>query len=586
MDNAGTLAFAARPDTIARLPDEAHVVPLRPYVKAPERRLVVHRPEDLLQGNDAAAIEAQADRVLHEWLQALPAGILHWRELDLADCFTADLELGVRDSLKATRILDRAIERMRPRRVLTDVAAQPGAFSPYPYLHALGALLESRAQRDALQFKSMAAPSPPRPHAAPRLLAKAYLSFAARQGLRKLREGEFFVGLGPFPEFYGPVAESWHRTSGGSMIVVTSPRRPMRAVGRPGLSVLTLEAFLTPEDRVQIHTFVGRAADALRGLPAALARISGSEDLGPLMASHLSVRFEEDLATLAVLGLAFERGLDKARAALAMETDSPWARAFVRYARRAGVPVTVLQHGVLAGTFSYRRTEGDRIAAWGPADAAWFQSNATYPVRAVDTGCPRYDALPAAAGSSPVHDLEDVPRGTTLVLFASQPFVQDRASRSPWERAATLQMALDAAAQMEGVLLVVKWHPAEVSERLPPGAASVSKEIRRGDALRVIPQCRAVLAMSSTVAFEAMALDRPVVFLGPADPASPFHPPEDGGGRRALTSQDLVGILRELLPDGAARAKALEAQRDFLRRNYAPLDGHAAERIVRLAEGR
>ncbi len=147
-------------------------------------------------------------------------------------------------------------------------------------------------------------------------------------------------------------------------------------------------------------------------------------------------------------------------------------------------------------------------------------------------------------------------------------------------------MAIHAVAEMRGPLLAVKWHPSEPDETLPPEARGTARTVAGVDALEVILRSRVVLAVSSTVAFEAMLLERPVVFLGPADPSSPFHPPEDGAGRRALNAKELAAHLHVLIPDGPGRDEALQGQREFLARNYAPLDGRAAERVVRLAIGR
>ncbi len=574
------LAFVAHPGTVDRLPADAVLLPLSPWVRPMERSSLAPRPEALLSEEDHAVVDAQVERILEGIRSRLRTDRLRWRGVDLGECFLGDVELGLRDSVKALQVIDRSLERVRASYVVTDLPMHRGAFAPYPYLSTLGTLLRRRASRDHVPFRSLAPSGTVAVQGSSSLLAKAYLSVATKQGLRHLREDSVLLALGPYPGFYLPVARAARAQGRGPLVVVARARQPMRADSRSGLFVLVLESFFDAADREAVDAF-RRAADAtLDDLATSESPGSATADTWPLVAGHLRARFDEEWPGLAAVGLAFGRGLERARSAFVLETESPLARAFVRFARSAGIPVTVLQHGILAGAFSYSRTDADRVAAWGPSDASWFRTQAKHVLRAESTGCPRYDGI--RAGMAP--PFAETPRGKTLVLYASQPFVQDRASRSPWDRADTLRMALDAAAQMRDVLLAVKWHPAETSERLPPGAATVTKEIRQGDALGVIPRCRAVLAVSSTVAFEAMALDRPVVFLGPADPASPFHPPEDGGGRRALTSEELVGILRELLPEGDARAEALEAQREFLHRNYAPLDGHAAARIVRLAE--
>ena len=89
-----------------------------------------------------------------------------------------------------------------------------------------------------------------------------------------------------------------------------------------------------------------------------------------------------------------------------------------------------------------------------------------------------------------------------------------------------------------------------------------------------------MLVISSTIALEAMLVGRPVVFLGPPDRDSPFHPPEDGGGIRVRTADELASVLRDLIQNPVALKKVLEGQETFLVEHYASLDGGAAERLA------
>lgn len=571
MPDGRPLAFIASPGALDRVPDDAVIVPLHPSVRVGAGRVLTRRPEDLLHSDDLAVIEARTERILNGVQSRLQSDRLRWRGVGLGDCFLGDLELGLRDAVKTERTIDLAMQRVRAADLLTDVPPLAGAFPAYPYFSAAGTLLHDRAERDGIPLRSLA-PASKRPRkAAASLVARAYLSVAATRALRRLEEGHAIVALGPYPGYYTPLARA---AAGRPLVVATPAHLPLRADARSGLSVLVLESFLRGEDREEISKFVAAAPWRSDAAPSSQA----ADETENLVVRHLQARFEDELPILATMGLAFERGLARARSAVALETESPLARGFVRYARSAAIPVTVLQHGILAGAFSYARTDADRVAAWGPSDAMWFRARLPHTQRVEPTGCPRYDGLlrPHAEAGSP---------GRHLVVYASQPFVQDRAGRSAWDRDEALGMALDAAQQLKDVSLLVKWHPAESSEKLPAHARTYAREAHGGDTMDLIRRSRAVLATSSTVAFEAMLLGRPVVFLGPADASSPFHPPEDGGGLRALDSATLVMHLRKVVPDGPAREEVLRGQGDFLARSYAPLDGSAAKRVLNLATG-
>ncbi len=77
-----------------------------------------------------------------------------------------------------------------------------------------------------------------------------------------------------------------------------------------------------------------------------------------------------------------------------------------------------------------------------------------------------------------------------------------------------------------------------------------------------------------------MFLERPVIFLGPPNRESPFNPPEEGGGLRATTREELSRLIEGLLAKDSYREGVLQGQRAFLDEHYAPLDGRASERVV------
>ena len=581
MADSPILAFLSRSESIATLPEAATILPLHPEMCVPSDRLFANRPEDLLAPSDARDIAEATDRIAEGWWQALPEGALLWRGVNLGECFAYDLDLGVRDMLKAACIVDRALDLAKPRTVITDVAPHLGDFPSYPYLSSLGSLLADKGKRGGwhLEAPTAVAKGPEKP-AVP-VLARAYLSIAARRGLRRIRKGGALVGLGAFPGFYRPVASAW-QDAGGAMVVVTSEKAPLRAAPREGLAVVPVRAFLAPEDHAEVARFVDRALGSVRSLPSAMVFRHDGWDLSALVRGHLVTRLEDNLADLTSAGLAFERGLERARRIVIVETGSPLAKGAVRYASRRGIPVTVLQHGILAGAFSYRKTEGDRIAAWGPTDAAWFRSQLGRPVWVEATGCPRYDGLTEGIPGAVPKSLRNLPHGSHAVLYASQPFVQDRADRSPWERHEAFRMALEAVSRSRDLVLLVKRHPAEREETAAALGFDPSRirAIHGGNTFNLIRRSEVVLAVSSTVSFEAMLLDRPVVFLGAADLSSPFHPPEDGSGVRAHSAAELAARLREILDHAQNRESILRGQRDYLARHYAPLDGRAARRVV------
>lgn len=577
-----TLAFLAHPDSLGLVPADARVLPLSPHVAIPADRQIAQRPEALLNPEDFQRIEREARAIAGEWWKGANRGFLAWQSVDLGECFENEFQFVARDLLKGALVLEKALDHESPEALFVDVPPAMGKFPVYPYLFGMGSLLKAKAEIANLPLHSVTTPARPSRAGRRSTLARAYSAMTARQAFARLRAERPLVAVGPFPESYGPVARAWSQHDGAT-VVVGSSRAPLRADPAAGLYFTPFEAFLTAQDRREIRAFTTEALASLAmpGDPA--TRLRGWELAGPLFLEQVRLRLRDELFDLACQGTAFDRGLERAVHVLLMETHTPMAKAALRYARRKGLAASVLQHGVLADPESYRQTETQRIAAWGVSDAEWFQRNLPPPVRAEATGNPRYDFLARRAGTQDHPALHDVPDETPVILFASAPFGHLRASESPWERDRLQNMVLKAARGIEGALLVLKRHPSEAPEPLLSRAArdpNDVREVRGGDTFALIRRSAAVLSMGSTVALEAMYLDRPAVLLGEPNPQSPFQPPEEGGGLRAHTAEDLANQVRRLLHDTAFRERVLDGQRAYLRRAYAPLDGRASERVA------
>jgi hypothetical protein len=578
------LAFVAHSESLRRLSEDVVVLPLDPHVQIDSGHQIAGRPEDLLQPVDGEQVERETERIIEDWRREIGQGPFQWRGVNLVECFSSVFEIVVRDLLKTWILLDRVVEQYAPKSLLSDVPPLQGPVAPYPYLAAIGSLVGIRAKAARLRHDFLPADerSIPRKEKG-RQLVRTYLRVNSRKALAVLRKERSLLAIGPHPDYYVGVASAW-RSASDSTVVLTTERSPLRPAPRARLFVATTASCVDSEARKEIHGFVERAVAALDSMaPVAFLGERWREVWEPLR-TDLRGRFESELPDLAAAGVAFEDAVARATRVLLVETASPFAKAVVRYAQRQGIPVTVIQHGILGGVARYRQTEGDRIAAWGPADAEWFRKNLGRRVIVSPTGSPRYDRLVTRAQGRADPFMRRIPPKAPVMVFASQPFVPGPATRSPWERRATIEMVVRAAKRLEGVVLLVKWHPAEKPEALPLAEFSAGSVLatQTANTFTLLRRAAAVLVVSSTVALEAMYLDRPVVFLGPPDPTSVFHPPEDGAGLRARTTDELVEHLRGVLFDKAFLQHVLEGQRTFVARDYAPPDGKAAERVVTL----
>lgn len=588
MSRPGGLALVLRQKSIDRLPPDYQILPLKPILSVMGDRLLGISPESLMEQDDERAIEASVEEIVQNWWRGRSSSDdFTWRGVNLAECFEYELEFIVRDMVKSAWILDRALEVSRAEEAVTDVPPLVPPVLAYPYLAALGSVLNVYARMVNFPVRNLAQPSAGRGWNWRSVVGRLYGAAAARQALVQLRQKRPLLAIGPQPRFYLPLAESWRKT-GSSTIVAVPSSSVIRANPKAGFFVLPFEALVTRRDRAEIRTFLDMTMGALRTLSFRGPMEQRGIDLSPVLREYVMYRFGTELATLTAVGIAYERGLNRAQHLVLVGTGSAVGKAALRYASREGIPSTVLQPGVIAGASIYRRTEGDRIAAWGAADADWSRANFGRPVWVEPTGSPQYDHIHTADSVASIHSLARLPPHLRIVLYASQPFVQDRALRSPWERFTLLSMVLDAARRPQGCILLIKWHPSERPETLSSFKERIGStlllQFHRENTWALIRASHIVLTLSSTVALEAMFLERPVIFLGPPDRESPFRPPESGAGLRANTREELSRFIERLLTDGSYRERVLDGQRAFLAEHYAPLDGRASERVVAFLE--
>lgn len=579
MQEPRPLALVYSPQGLDSLPPTTRVLPLSPQVVVPSSRRVAPSPEVLLPDGTADRIEGEARRLGERWWQEAPPNLFVWESVNLASCFESGLRFVARDLLKSAAVVTRLRETERPTAIATDAPTIPPPFPTYPYLHGIGTLLAGWAHAENLPFHSLSTIWGRHRRSRGSPLKRAYSAVSARSALDHLRRDRVLAAIGAFPESYGPVGREWAR-AGGSTIVVSLSKTPIRTDTARGMFFAPVEAFLDPHTRREARDFASQAVASSRArIPPDSSQIESGQ-IGPIFMKEACRRLQEELAGLAYLAMAFERGLEKATAILAMETHTPFSKAAARYARRKAVPFTVLQHGVIADADSYRETETEQIAAWGPQDAEWFRRNLGNAIRVEATGNPRYDAL----ASSGTPNLEG-PKPIPIVLFASAPFGHLHAADSPWERNRIHQIVFRAIENLPGVELVVKRHPAEAPEPIPSEHPRV-RQVVKGDTFALIRRSSVVLSTGSTVALEAMYLARPSILLGPPVSGSPFCPPEHGGGLRARTVNELLDQIRRLLQDPEFRKGVLRTQQGYLEQSFAPLDGGSSARLVRFLRTR
>lgn len=563
------------------LPKDAEIVPLHPSLPIPDDQLLIAKPEDLFTRTETEIIENATTSLVSEWSRGTTLGsAFEWQGIDLVDALAFRISYAMRDVVKSGWVVARALERSKADIVFTDVPPIGGGVPVYPYLSSVGSILASEAPSLKISVRTLPSRRYRRQWHWKSFMGKIYGGLEAPRALAELSNSHPVLAVGPHREFYLPVARRlWRKER--SMIVCTSRQRPIRAAHDVGLYLLPLERLATGGDRVQAEAFVREALEAVATIEFRRSAIQLGVDIGPALRVYLQELFRAELPVLAAIGVGFEGCLSRASHLLLVEMGSSMAKACALYARRKSIPVTMMQHGVVPTSMDYVREGVNSVAAWGPRDVEWYVSGLPTEVQVEPTGCPRYDFL--AMGGAKYLPEPRLPKGRHVVLFASQSFFQDNAKRSMWDREAILRMVLSASRGPDR-MLCIKWHPSEFPSPFPEQGGGLIVQFHMENTMSLVRASSVVLTLFSTVALEAMYLNKPVIFLGSRDSRTPFDPPAAGAGLRVLEAGELREVLDHLLSDAAFREDVLEGQQKYLEKDYTALDGLASERVATLIE--
>ena len=382
---------------------------------------------------------------------------------------------------------------------------------------------------------------------------------------------------------------------------------PLRAGGDAGAAV-PVEAYaplaaLKDSRRVWGDRHRARKALWTSADLRALATIAGV-DCWPVV--------QRELAGIALLQWPWSvRAMDEAgaaldalapRAAVTYAEAGGWGRAIVLECRRRGIPSAGLQHGfIYRHWLNYLHEPDEMIADPGrPGDAGFPYPTTTalfdgyaaqhladrghYPAHALEiTGSPRLDAMAAEAAAV---SGDEIARTRAAAGAANQHLVLVTTKQR--EAGRLLPALIDAAADLPGVHLTIKTHPAEtpdVYDAAIAGRSHVSVLDAAAPLAPLLRACHAVVTVNSTVAIDAAAIDVPALAIGLPNNLTPFVDAGVLAGAGEATA-DLRGALERILYDEEFRGALARARRSFLTRYTIVADGQAAERtadaVVRL----
>lgn len=313
---------------------------------------------------------------------------------------------------------------------------------------------------------------------------------------------------------------------------------------------------------------------------------------------------------------ALESHLARLRAdVLVLDEDaSPWQRAAIAIARRAGTRSLVIQHGIPGVRFGFAPLFADAIAAWGETSAVDLTNWGIDRSRIFLTGSPRHDDLirqeaalhavmqsdrrgAEVASTSPSVAARSANQPPRILVFAAPP-PDDARPDALWYHATTSTYRRQwdelfaALARIGAATVVIKLHPrgsvpesiAAAAERWPRVNYQV---VRQGDFSTLVRAADLVISCASSAGVEATLFGVPVIQLLPVGSGPILGDPAWGLAGAARTADELVAALAAALEaathgDASADRRASKALR--LRHVFSNLHHSAATAAADLIE--
>ncbi len=226
-----------------------------------------------------------------------------------------------------------------------------------------------------------------------------------------------------------------------------------------------------------------------------------------------------------------------------------------------------------------------KLLVYGSYYRDFLVKNGHYPADEISIiGNLRYDYFVNAKRMSKSAMIEKygLDRSRPIVLYAGNILP----SQTEYEE---MTRAVFRAAKELGVFLVVKQHPGETSDALYHRLANETGLkpfiTKNASTLELIAACDLIIGAESTLDYEAMILDKPVIVvnLGNRQDLLPFV--REGAALGVYKVEDVLPALRNALSDEKTKAHLAEGMKKLVEAHCYKIDGKAAERAAEIIRG-
>lgn len=279
----------------------------------------------------------------------------------------------------------------------------------------------------------------------------------------------------------------------------------------------------------------------------------------------------------------------------------PYGKAFIAAAKMENVPTIGIAHANIVQhhlSYQYSKTEicedsspkccliPDITAVCGDYSKDLLMQYGNYPEDKIAvTGQPRYDILHKADeifSKKKIVEQLNISQDKGLVVLTTQ---TNGAMFTHEENVSLLEGVYSAMRDFSDKKLVVKLHPEEkpgihenVAKNLDISDIIIIKDI---DILELLYACDLMMTVSSTTAFDALILNKPVITINLTNRPDTLPCAEKGAALGVYKKGDIKRAIHDALYNEETRKKLAENRKKFVYEHCYKIDGKATERVVK-----
>ena len=245
----------------------------------------------------------------------------------------------------------------------------------------------------------------------------------------------------------------------------------------------------------------------------------------------------------------------------------------VLLARKMGIPVLEVQHGVYSSFSANIYSPSDKIAMGGDYWNPLHTKSGAPENQLVVTGRPKYDVY-----SKLKDDLLEKKRDSLNILFATQP-IDVRLNLD------IIELIGSFIEDSTHLRLIVKPHPSEnakIYSQLAKRYKQVTLHGSREVTAKLVIQSDVVIILSSTVGVEAALQDKPIICINITNEETKPLYVSCGIALEVKNLDELIPAIKDALYNEEVRARLAEARKKFVYQHAYLQDGQASKRVADL----